>query len=336
MIVAAVVVEHIGYDGYLRSLHMQADPGRTLTIAFADEFDEPHSGPFHFLEDHFKNIFEKEFAECKTLKLSESNFSVVDNEYRFQTSWLGIPTQRNGLSCYSLTLPEFAVPTEVRFKDPHSDREYSKSVIRDNRLNCFVAYLRCRSSYGSFDFLLDVKFRMDRDNFPRARYTDEHTDQHRENIHAYEQLVPIHLQEIVRQFFSPGAGQLQRPSAGALSQPSQPSLFPSETLTSTGRVEIVGERTGVQTPSEPKESKLALSDKKKMDLSKYFDGAGLTEAQYEVATLAWEYELPISEIARRLGRHRKSIEERLASAKKRIAQASSSEKQAMRRAAHPD
>ena len=208
MIVAAVVVEHIGYDGYLRSLHMQADPGRTLTIAFADEFDEPHSGPFHFLDEHYKNTFEKEFAECKTLKLSESNFSVVDDEYRFQTSWQGIPTQRNGLSCYSLSLPEFAVPTEVRFKDPHSGREYSKSVIRDNRLNRFVAYLRCRSSYGSFDFLLDVKFRRDRDNFSRARYTDENTDRHRENIHAYEQLVPIHLQEIVRQFFSP----LQRPS----------------------------------------------------------------------------------------------------------------------------
>ena len=50
MNVAAVVVEQLEYGGYLRTLQMQAGPGRPLIIALADEFDEPHSGPFHFLD----------------------------------------------------------------------------------------------------------------------------------------------------------------------------------------------------------------------------------------------------------------------------------------------
>jgi predicted DNA-binding protein YlxM (UPF0122 family) len=337
MHVAAVVVEHVGYDGQLRTLQMQADPGRTLTIALADEFDEPHSGPFHFLDEHHKEIFEKGFAECKAWKLSESNFAVVDGDYCFRNSWQGIPTGRNCLSCYSLSLPEFAVPTEIRFKDPHSDREYSKSVIRDNRRNRFVAYLECRSSYGSFDFLLEVRFRRDPDKFRSTTYTDKHMARHGAQIRAYESLVPVHLQAIVQQFISPNAGPLQLSPAGV---PSQPGLFPSVTLISTDRVEIVGERTAPQSSTEPNGSKPKHRDKlppKKADLSSlYLDAARLTDAQREVASFAWEYGLSISEIARRLGKNRSSIQERLVAATKKIEEALSSEKQAMRRAKHPD
>ena len=335
MNVAAVVVEQLDYGGYLRTLRMQADPGRPLTIALADEFDEPHSGPFHFLDEHDKETFEKGFAECKAWKLSESNFAVVDGEHRFQTSRLGIPTGRNCLSCYSLLLPEFAVPTEIRFKDPRSDREYFKSVIRDNRRNRFVAYLECRSSYGSFDFLLEVKFRSDRDNFRRAKYTDEHMSRHGAQIHACEQLVPTHLRRFVQQFLSPKAGPLH---AGAPSQLSQLELIPSVTI-SADRVEIVGERTALQSSTEPKGNKPKLPDKlppKKSHISDYLDAAGLTEAQHEAATLRWEYGLSVSKIARRLGKNRTSIQERLDAAKQKIAQSRSSEKRAMRRATHPD
>ena len=129
MNVSALVVQQLDYRGYLRTFQMRANEGRALAIARLDEFEEPPSGPFHFLDEGQKEAFEKDFAVCRTLKLSESNFSVVDDEYRFQISWQGIPTERNCLSCYSLSLPEFAVPIAIRFKDPHSDREYSKRVV---------------------------------------------------------------------------------------------------------------------------------------------------------------------------------------------------------------
>lgn len=46
--------------------------------------------------------------------------------------------------------------------------------------------------------------------------------------------------------------------------------------------------------------------KKKTDLSRYF--ACLTEKQSLVASMKWEYELSTSEIARRLDKHRKTIQ----------------------------
>jgi predicted DNA-binding protein (UPF0251 family) len=60
---------------------------------------------------------------------------------------------------------------------------------------------------------------------------------------------------------------------------------------------------------------------KKTDLSGYFDEANLTDAQREAASLRWECGLRVTEIARRLGKHRKSIEGRLDAAKRKIAEA---------------
>jgi hypothetical protein len=336
MNVGAVVVEHIDYDGYLRTLQMLANPGQTLTIAFADAFDEPHSGPFHFLDERHKKNFEKEFAECETLKLSESSFKIVNDEYHFNTSWHGIPTDATRLSCYSLSLPEFAVPSSIQFKDPHSGREYSKSIVRDDSRNRFVAYLECRSSYGSFDFLLEVTFRRDHaENFRTAKYSDECVAAPDGQINAYESLVPHHLQGLVKQFLSPNFPTLQPLPKGS---PSQPGLFPPVTLISTDRIEIIG-GAGSDRLTESKGSKRKGADAlppKKHDMSNFLDGAKLTDAQREVAILAWEYELSVSEIARRLGKHRASIEERLSAAQKKVNEAQSSQKHAMRRAAHPE
>jgi hypothetical protein len=215
MNVAAVVVEELDYEGHLRTLQMRADPGRPITIAFPDEFEEPHDAPFHFLDGHYKDTFKKGFAEARAWNLSKSKFAVVDGQYRFQTSWEDIPTERNCLSCYSLSLPVFAVATEIRFRDPYSDREYSKNVIRDDQRNRFVAYLECRSSFGSFAFLLEVRFKHDRDNFRRAPYTDAHTTRYYvAQTNPYDSLLPIQHQQVVRQFLSSQTGveQDQRPS----------------------------------------------------------------------------------------------------------------------------
>jgi hypothetical protein len=63
---------------------MQGLPDRPLAIAFADEVDQPHSSPFHFLDGHYKEVFEKGFATCNALKLAESNFAFAEGEYRYQ------------------------------------------------------------------------------------------------------------------------------------------------------------------------------------------------------------------------------------------------------------
>src|SRR5271168_2092338 len=106
MHVAAVVIEQLDLDdggSSLRTFRMQTRPGHELTVAFADEYAEPRSGPFHFLEEHDEKTFEKGFANCKSWKLPESRITMVDGEYRFQHSWEGILTERNSLSYYALS-----------------------------------------------------------------------------------------------------------------------------------------------------------------------------------------------------------------------------------------
>ena len=71
---------------------------------------------------------------------------------------------------------------------------------------------------------------------------------------------------------------------------------------------------------------------KKSDMTRYFDAAKLTEKQREVASLAWERGLTVTEIARRIRKHRTTVDESLAAAKKKIDQAESNERSARERA----
>jgi len=50
---------------------------------------------------------------------------------------------------------------------------------------------------------------------------------------------------------------------------------------------------------------------KKNDYSEIFDQAKLTHRQMEVASLKYEFELPTAEIARKIGRHRSTVQEHL-------------------------
>jgi DNA-binding CsgD family transcriptional regulator len=67
---------------------------------------------------------------------------------------------------------------------------------------------------------------------------------------------------------------------------------------------------------------------KKNDLSRYLEGANLTPKQYECASLKWEYEIPVTEIARRQHITRKTVDEHLAAAHKKMDTSRSSEKRA--------
>lgn len=330
MNLSALVIEQLEHDGHLRTFKLLPEPGRQLTVAFADEYEESRSGPFHFLNEQDEKVFEKGFAECRARKLPESRFAVVEGGCNFQHSWAGLPTRRNCLSYYALSLPEFAVPIKICFEDPHSGRPYSKNVIRDDRRNRFVAYLGCRSSHGSFDFLLHVRFTNDRDNFRRSKYTDDHMARHGVQLPSYEHLLMADHRHLVEQFFSQNVGHCP-PVSSVL-----PFLLPpTQANTMSGPAEYARH----EKPAKAENGKLECPDKvpaKKRDFSNYFDGANLTENQREVISLKWEHEMSELAIARHLGKNRTTIHEHLMAAQKKLEQVRSAEKRAAKRSTHPE
>ncbi len=188
MIVSALIVEQLDIDGHLRSFRMNSDQSRQLTVAFADEYDEPRNGPFHFLEEKHEQQFETGFANCSVRMLTSDRFHKTQDGYEFKTYWRGIPTQKTKTSYYALSLPENTIPTLIRFNDPRSNLEFQKSVGKDLRRNCFVLYLECRSAYGSFDFDLHTQFSAPTEGFQAAEYNDDTTTDHYASPNEFYQL----------------------------------------------------------------------------------------------------------------------------------------------------
>jgi hypothetical protein len=103
---------------------------------------------------------------------------------------------------FALYLPEFAVPTEIRFSDPYAQgREYSRTVFRDDEKNRFVLYIECSSRIGIFSFDTFTKFHFDEYNFNKKNYQDENT------VDFYKHLSPVEFfnseedKETVSNFF---------------------------------------------------------------------------------------------------------------------------------------
>lgn len=55
-------------------------------------------------------------------------------------------------------------------------------------------------------------------------------------------------------------------------------------------------------------SKVQALGRKKQNFSRFFEEANLTDKQREVASLVWEYGLPVVEVAKRLGKHHSTIQ----------------------------
>ncbi len=203
MIVSAVIVEQLDIDGHLRSFRMRPDHGKHLTIAFAGEYDESRTGPFHFLEHKNEQNFEAGFAECSTRRLALNRFRKIYNGYEFKTSWRGIITERQEISYYALSLPANTIPTLVRFSDPRSNHEFRKSVGKDLQRSCFVLYLECRSSFGSFDFDLQAQFTDPTEKFSVADYSDETTTEFYASPSSFEHYLRDEQRHKVQNFFFP-------------------------------------------------------------------------------------------------------------------------------------
>ena len=284
MILKALIVEQLECDGHLKTFEMYAEPGRHLRVAFADESENPRSGPFHFLDRRDERRFEAGFAHCTLWKLSKSKFIKKNGEFVFKHSWRGIPTEQGFLSCYALSLPEFAVPTCVEFKDRHAARLDADKIIRDDQRNRVVLYFECRGANGhDSSFSLHVACKIDRSDF-RNFESREHS-----NELPYEYSLKPEQKLAIVQFLSQEVGALVQPKIAP--QQAHP-LGSGDTLCSP------------QVKPKPVE-KLPL---KKKDLSRYLNAVRLTDRQSDIASLRFEYDLPVAAIARRLNLHRKTVQ----------------------------
>jgi DNA-binding CsgD family transcriptional regulator len=85
-----------------------------------------------------------------------------------------------------------------------------------------------------------------------------------------------------------------------------PSVKPSTTPESPSSKASEGRKTG------------GSERPKKQDLSRYLDIAGLTDKQYQCASLRWEYSLSVSEIARKLRISRATVSQHIAYAQRKM------------------
>jgi hypothetical protein len=179
MMLKALIIEQLDTDGTLRTLRMQpSTQGRDIVVAFADEYDDRRSGPFHFLDEEDARQFEDGFARCRIRKIGRSHFHFDGQTYHFDTSWSGIPTERHQLSYYALSLPDFAIPVGLSVTDPHlTGREYKRTIMRDDSRQRYVIYLECSSSFGLFDFVISCDFQINERDFFVSEYRDLKTQQ---------------------------------------------------------------------------------------------------------------------------------------------------------------
>lgn len=203
MDVAALIVEQLEADGFLKRLVMRTGARHLLTVGFPDECDESDeslSGPFFFPDEHNKVVFKQGFENSSRLKLSKASFAAVNGKYHLQLHRSGIFTFEGTQSYYALSLPELAIPEEIKVQDPRSDMLLRKNVLRDDKRKRFVIYIECRPQHGGFDFLLKVKFRIVRvkGEFDAAKGQFDTAEYHDEHVSRYGQLPPYET------FLSPG------------------------------------------------------------------------------------------------------------------------------------
>ncbi|WP_448138447.1 hypothetical protein [Sphingobacterium siyangense] len=177
MNIHAIIIEQLEWDGRLKSFSLQAqrDLGE-MWVAFPNEYQNERTGPFHFLDSEYENLFEHRKAKCRNAKLASDKFYEKDNQFYISTTWNEIPTKRHQLTFYALYLPEYAIPDKIEISDTYlSNKLFNKMVYRDSDKNRFIVYLECKSSAGVFNFKLDAIFHLDRANFSQTQFNDNKT-----------------------------------------------------------------------------------------------------------------------------------------------------------------
>lgn len=185
MLVNALIIEYLDIKGTLKTFKMYPKGKcETITVAFADEYDEDiGDSPFFFLDNKDGKRFRKQFAKCQARRLTQKNFRRLKyNTYEFNIFWQGIPVKDNQTSYYALSLPQYSIPSNLHIIDPRSKKELNRSVIKDTQNKTFIIYVECvyphenySNNSNSFDFRLDCQFSIDKSKFTTFEYKDDNS-----------------------------------------------------------------------------------------------------------------------------------------------------------------
>lgn len=175
MNVKSIVVEHLYWEGSIKTLQLSPNFKHEMWVAFPDEYEEPLNAPFHFQDPDDEKVYNANYAKCKARKLSKERFIEEEGVYIFKNSWQGIPTERGGFSFYTLYLPENAIPVQIDIIDPYNtEKQFNRTVYKDEVKKCYVIYLQCSSKYGAFSFDMKCVFKKDEEEFKDSYYTDRY------------------------------------------------------------------------------------------------------------------------------------------------------------------
>jgi hypothetical protein len=174
-----------------------------LIVSFADKYDEPRDGPFHFYDDKAARIFSTGFAKCRKRKMGPRYFFRTETSYHVELEWGGIPTTPATLSYYALSLPENAIPITLSIVGPDSaNGEYHRSVSRDDQRRRYVIYLECRSHTDLFKFNLSCDFKIDPEQFKFSKYKDSTSDTKLGAIDEYRTYLAASARQRVNEHFT--------------------------------------------------------------------------------------------------------------------------------------
>jgi hypothetical protein len=201
MMINAVVVESLEADGSVRLVMLQAEHGKRFAVAFPGELEGTTDAPFEFFDASAATQFDSGLARATAKRLGPNNWRRVDNNVNLNVQWRAIPTEKGALSLYALMLPAGSLPSRISITNPHSGREFHRSVLTDPRFRRVVIYLVCTSQHGSFNFDLNADLVLAGGQQPGGRaYSDQHCV-------TYERLI-----DPGRDGYTSGPGYLPGPS----------------------------------------------------------------------------------------------------------------------------
>ncbi|MGG0338142.1 hypothetical protein [Priestia aryabhattai] len=206
MFVNTVIVEQLESDGQLKTLELNTNSStkEVLVISLAGEYTRERSGPFHFRDPKDEKRYMRELNSCIYEKLGPSKFKKLSQkEYLYSTCWYDVPTERGDLSYYALYLPEYCIPTILSVSDPlDNQREFRRTVFRDEEEKRYIVYLECRSRKGKFNFDLKCQFKSStRTEFLEFDFDDAFNDNRWVNPKEYERGISQEKSSIIQAFF---------------------------------------------------------------------------------------------------------------------------------------
>ena len=149
MQVNGLIVEELNERGELKSFVLNKDYNiGDLWIAFPEEYDNPRSGPFHFLDDSYEKVFSTVYQNKSMRKVGSKRLQNVGyNQFEFYTNWDNIPVQASWeLYYYSLYLPKHAYPISVDFNLSIKNQWDDKLIKFVKDKERYIIYIMCKGS----------------------------------------------------------------------------------------------------------------------------------------------------------------------------------------------